>query len=60
MPKLITVQRARPCLTCEEPIEVGERANWEPQVGIWCLDCGPPENLAHYIAERDKRKKLER
>jgi hypothetical protein len=58
--RVITVGRERPCLTCEEKIEVGERANWEPGVGIWCLDCPPPDNLEHHIKDRERKKALGR
>lgn len=50
----ITVDFSTTCLTCEEPIEPGERAWWVPKVGCWHRDCDPPRNLAAYRKEQQR------
>lgn len=58
MSRVIVVRRPAKCLTCDEPVDLEEKANWEHGVGIWHLDCPTPDNLEHYIKERDKRARL--
>lgn len=45
------------CLTCEAPIERGERSHSEPGVGAWHIDCDPPRNLSLYRRERDRKQR---
>lgn len=57
--KQITNQYAQRCLTCEEPIEAGQRVNWTPGAGgIWHLSCEVPKNIATHVRAAEARRKL--
>jgi hypothetical protein len=54
----ITVEYEAACLSCDELVRVGTRANYVPGVGVWHVTCPRPKNLALYWAEAQKRRRL--
>ena len=45
MSREITVKYEGRCTRCGKAIPAGVRAYWQPEEGIWHLDCGDDKNL---------------
>jgi hypothetical protein len=56
--RTITVGTPAPCLTCEEPVEAGEKAQWCPTVGVWHIECARPKNLEAHFNRAAKMREL--